>query len=169
MNFLMTGISTNITMALISTITGTTNGIYTLCTNISHSTQTCANEIKQLLKETDLRTRMVIIQQLLHEIKVDKMSPNTLQQCIKSIKDSIKDISDELEKIQYRMQYNESLRIGSSFRSYGFRNCKHRLIAYVKTLDMRYNMLIDILSIQNKMHKKDLNCPSSKSITTGEK
>jgi hypothetical protein len=154
MNYLVAGLGANITVGLISAITATTNSVYTLSTNISKSTSTGSEEIKQIIKETDLETKIKVIQYLLCEINIDEHSPNTIHYCIKSINDAINDILDELEKINYRMQYNNNIWVGASIRSYGFKNCRRRLIAYVKTLENRYTTLMSILSVKDKMYRK---------------
>lgn len=165
MNFLIAGIGTNITLGLISATTSATNNLYTLCSNISETTSTKANDIKQIIKEHDLEVRIKMIQFLLYEINVNENSPCTLNYCINSIRCAIKDISTELEKIQFRMQYNNNLWFGSSIRAYGFKNCKLRLKAYIDTLESRYKMLISILSIENKIYKNpELEESLSKSI-----
>lgn len=153
MNLLIVGLGTNITLGLITATTSATNGLYTLCNNIAHTTATGANEIKQIIKENDLEIRIKMMQFLLCEIKVSETSPCTLTYCMNSIKSAIQDISNELEKIHYRMQYNNNLWVGSSVRAYGFKNCKLRLKAKIDTLETRYTMLVGILSIENKMYR----------------
>lgn len=153
MNLLIASLGANITLGLITATTSATNGLYTLCNNISTTTATGANEIKQIIKERDLEVRIKMMQYLLCEIDINENSPCTLHYCMNSIKSAIKDISNELEKIHYRMQYNNNLWVGGSVRAYGFKNCKLRLKAHIDTLETRYKMLISILSIENKMYR----------------
>jgi hypothetical protein len=153
MSLMLASIGTNITLGLITATTTATNGLYTLSNNISTSTSTGIDDIKQIIKERDLEARIKMIQFLLCEIQVNNKSPCTLNYCMYSIKNAIKNISNELEKIYYRMQYNNNLWIGSSIRAYGFKNCKLRLKAHIDTLESRYKMLISILSIDNKMYR----------------
>ncbi len=155
MNLIIGAIGTNLTLGLISGIAGTTNGVYTMISNIAKSTANGANEIKQIIKETDLEVKVKTVQFLLCEIEVNNGSSHTLQYCVKSIKDAIKDINDELEKIYYRMQYNDNLWVGSRVRSYKFHNCKARLQAKLCNLESRVNSLIQILGVENKMVKND--------------
>ena len=155
MNLIIGAIGTNLTLGLISGIAGTTNGVYTMISNIAKSTATGANDIKQIIKETDLEVKVKTVQLLLSEIEVNPGSSHTLQYCVKSIKDAIKDINDELEKIYYRMQYNDNLWVGSRVRSYKFHNCKARLYAKLKNLESRVISLIQILGVDNKIIKND--------------
>ena len=155
MNYLIAGIGANVTLSLISAITATTNGVYTLVNNVSSSTATGAGDIKLLIKKKDLEMKMKMMQYLLCEITIDDNSPITLHWCIKGIHDAIKDITDVLHKINYRMQYNNSLLIGASVRSYSFHNCYKRLEAAIETLENRYEMLINILKIKKNMYKNE--------------
>lgn len=165
MNILIAGIGTNITLGLITATMTATNTLYTLCNNISTTTDTSENEIKQIIKQRDLDVRIKMMQFLLCEININKEIPYTLSYCINSIKSSIKDITNELEKINYRIQYNKNLWVGSSVRAYGFKNCKLRLKAYIDILETRYKMLISILSIEHKMyHNPELENNLSKSV-----
>jgi len=170
MNFIIAGLGTNITLGLISATTNATNNLYTLCNNISESSSNNSNDIKQIIKDNDLEVKIKIIQFILCEININENSSCTLNYCINSVNIAIKYILDELEKINYRIQYNNNLWFGSSVRSYGFKNSKLRLKTYIDTLELRYNMLINILSIENKLYKNsDLVESLSKSIMTTNK
>ena len=107
-----------------------------------------------------------MIQFILSELKITNETPTSLYYCISKIYDAIKDISDELSKINYRIQYNHNLWFGSSLRAYGFKNCYNRLETKMMTLEKRYIMLIELLTIEKKMYKnKDLEYIMSESIT----
>jgi hypothetical protein len=115
------------------------------------------DDIKQIIRETDLEIRIKTIQFIICEIKTNKDTPHTLYYCIQEIKNAIKDIRKELEQIQYRINYNNSLLVGATFRKYKFHNNKLRLVSLIKTLDNRYNMLLEILKIENNMFQnKDI-------------
>lgn len=165
MNFLLGALGANLTLGLISGVTSAANGVYTLTSNIISSTATGANEVRQIIKETDLEVKIRTVQFLLCEVKVNSDSPYTLQYCVQCIKDVIKDISDELETIHYRMQYNDNIWLGSTVRAYRFHNCKARLVAHLKTLESRQSNLIEILKVQSSMTKNpELENDVSKSV-----
>jgi hypothetical protein len=155
MNIVLGTVGANLTFGVISGIASATNGVYSLAGNIARSTANGANEVKQIIKESDLEVKVKTVQFLLCEIKIDEMSPYTLLYCVESIKDAIQDIAEELEKIHYRMQYNNNLWIGLSFRAYKFHNCRTRLHAKLKNLESRSRTLIGILAINNKMYKNN--------------
>ena len=156
MNFVIGVIGANLTLGVISGITGTANSIYTLSSTILQTTANGANEIKQIIRETDLEIKIKTTQLLLCELKINENSPNTVIYCIQAIKDAIREIADELDKIYYRMQYNNSLLFGATIRAYKFHNCKSRLHAKLKNLESRNQSLISIMTIQNLMYKNDL-------------
>lgn len=153
MNIVIGAFGANLTLGLISAITATTNGIYTLITNISQSTANGSNEVKKIIKETDLEVKVKTVQCLLSEIKIHDQSPITMIYCIEKIKDAIKDIAEELAEIQYRMQFNSSLWI--RVRAYRFYNSRERLDACLKTLDSRYDALVKIMTVQGQMYRND--------------
>jgi len=153
MNFIVGAIGTNLTLGLIQGIAGTTNGIYTMISNIARSTANGSDEIRQIIKDTDLEVKVKTIQYMLQEIKIDEASPHTLQYCVRSIRDAINEISQELEKIHYRMQYNDNLWVGATFRSYRFHNCRIRLGAKLQNLESRYGTLLGLLPVKDQMHQ----------------
>lgn len=155
MNFIVGAIGTNLTLGLIQGIAGTTNGIYTMISNIAKSTANGSDEIRRIIKTTDLEVKIKTIQYMLQEIEINEKSPITLQYCIRSIRDAINDISQELEKIHYRMQYNDNIWIGSTFRSYRFHNCSQRLTDKLYNLESRYNTLLGLLPVKEQIHKND--------------
>jgi hypothetical protein len=153
MNFLLGTLGANITLGLISKVTGTINGVFTLSSNILKSNAIGSEEVKQLIKEIDLEVKIKTTQLLLSELKIDDQSPNTVRFCLQSIKDAIKDIADELDTVYFRIQYNNNLLFGSRIRSYKFHNCRERLISKLKILDSRNKTLITVISIQSSMYK----------------
>lgn len=155
MNFILAGITTSVALSTISAVTAASNGMYTLIGNVVKSTSTGATEIKLLIQRNDLEMRIRMIQFILSELYIDDDSPYSLRYCISKIYDAIKDISDELSKIHYRMQYNDNLWFGSSVRAYGFRNCQTRLEAKIETLEKRYQKLMEVLSIHGFMKKNN--------------
>jgi hypothetical protein len=66
-----------------------------------------------------------------------------------------------LDKIHYRMQYNDNLWLGSRVRAYKFHNCRARLDAHLKNLDARCDALIKVIPIQNYLTQNiELDDPS---------
>lgn len=158
-------IASSVVITSITAVTSASNGLFTLIKHVSQSTSTWGDEIKMLIQKSDLEMRIKMIQFILSELKITNNTPTSLYYCINKIYEAIKDISDELSKINYRMQYNDNLWFGSSFRAYGFKNCYTRLETKITTLEKRYSMLIEILSIEKKMYRnKDLENMISESI-----
>lgn len=153
MNFLIGAIGAHLTLGLVTSVTSSINGVYTLSSNIVNSTSSGAKEIKQIIVETDLEVKINHVHMFLKELKLTSSTPYNIQYYLHAINDAINDIAQELEKIHYRMQYNDNLWIGSSVRSYKFHNCKIRLQSKLKHLEDRLNTLISLLSIQDKMIK----------------
>lgn len=157
MNFLIGIIGANFTFGLLSGLTTALNSAYSLTTVIATRTSNGADDIKNTIKDSDIENKLKIIQHLLQEIKINQKTPNTMIECINSINDVIKELTDELQKINYRMNYNDRVWL-PSVRAYSFKNSNMRLLQHIKKLDSRYLMLLEILRIENMMYKNsDIN------------
>lgn len=155
MNFVIGAIGANLTLGLISGVTSAANGVYTLSSTILQSTSSGVEEVKQIIRETDLEVKIKTTQLMLCELKVNEKSPNTVKYCIQAIRDAIKEIAEELDQIHYRMQYNSNLWIGSSVRAFKFHNNKGRLHAKLKNLESRTHALASVMNLQSMMYKND--------------
>lgn len=158
MNIILSVISANVIVGIISGITTTINGVYTIKDVIKSNTTTGSKEVEQIMKDIDIEVKLKIIQLFLSELKITDSTPNTIVYCMNEIKNIITDIEKELNIINERLQYNRCLWIGSSIRAYKFHNCKTRLENYFKNLDQRYQLLISILSIENQVVKNNILC-----------
>jgi len=153
MNIILGTIGANLTLGLISGITAASNGIYTLVNNISESTASGALEVKNIIKESDVEVKIKSVRYFLCELKVNENTPKSVQYCIQSIDESIKEIVKELEQIHYRMQYNSNLWFGSTVRSFKFHNSRARLMSKLKNLESRFDMLKNVISMEHKLVK----------------
>lgn len=169
MNVFLGAVGAKITFNMISGIASSAGSILKLVTNITGSSTNGVIEIKKVIKDSDLEVKINTIQLLMREIKINKNSPYTILYCVHSIRNAIHEIDEELGTIFYRMQYNNNLWFGSSFRSYKFNNCKERLIIKIDNLGSRYKLLIDLLTIDHKIFRNDeLGCLVSQSVAESE-
>jgi hypothetical protein len=153
MNFIIPALSANLTLSLISTITSTTNSVYTLSKNVSNTKVKGPEQINLLIEKRDLAVNLDLIKTQLQEIKVDDKTPKTLIKIMKYLSNVIDNIDDELKKINYRIEYNNKLYFANMFREYKFDNCYKRLETNIDILEMRYQKLLNILNVI-KSHKK---------------
>ena len=153
MNIILGALGANLTFGVIQTVTSTANGVFTLSKNIVNSTSSGAAEVKQIIKDLDLEFKIKMTQYFLCELVISKDSPYTILYCVQSIRDAINDISEELEKIHYRMQYNDNVWLGTTIRSYKFDNCKGRIQTSLNNLEARKATLLELMGIENIMVK----------------
>lgn len=154
MNILLGALGANLTLGVIATVTSTiktANGVFTLSKNIVNSTTSGANEVRQIIKDLDLEFKIKTTQYFLCELKISKDSPYTILYCIQAIRDAINDIAEELEKIHYRLQYNDNVWFGTTIRAYKFDNCKGRIQASLNNLDKRRQTLLELMGMENNM------------------
>lgn len=156
MNYIIATIGANITLGIITSVAAATNSAYSLANNISSTASTGSESIKLYIHTSDLENKIRFVQFLLHELKIDNNTPVTIKYCIYTIYDAINNICNELGKIKYRMEYNNNLIFGRYIRSYKFDNCQKRLDGHIKTLDKRYDALLNILKVQDKLEHKNL-------------
>jgi len=148
-------VGANLTFGLISGATSTASSVCALVSNIRTTTYNGADDVKKIIKDTDVEVRVKTVQLLLQEIQLSDASPVTLHYCIRQINIVIQEIADELEKIYYRMRYNANLWFGQPIRAYKFHNCKTRLAEKLQHLESRYNTLVHILAIEPMMRKNN--------------
>ena len=153
MNIIFGLLSANFTANIISGITTTINGVHTIKETIKNNTSTGATAVKQIIKESDVEVKLKTMYLFLCEIQITNKTPYTIIYCINEIKKLINDIKNELDVIKHRLHYNNNLWIGSTIRSYKFHNCKIRLNTHLKNLDIRYQQLVSLLSIENNLFK----------------
>lgn len=159
MNLIIGAIGANLTLGVLTGATSMINSVYALTKNLSNSTSTHADEVKKILKETDLEVRVKTIQLLIDELSKDiRLSEQTesVKYCMEKINEATKDIYEELEKINFRLQYNDALMYGSFYRAYKFDNCKYRLLEKIKILESRYESLTKISSIKKNFSTEQL-------------
>lgn len=156
MEVVIGAIGAHLTLGLISSITSAANGVFTLSSNIVKSTTTGANEVKQIIQETDLEFKIRKTEMFVSELKIDENSPYTIKFCIYAVKGAMDDIIEELEQIHYRMKYNDNIWFGKSVRSYKFHNNKARLEAKLKNLEDRCKCLTDLLNSQDMLIRNPL-------------
>lgn len=155
MNMIVGGIGASLALNALSGLTTSASNIYNLSSNIMNSRGNGSNEIKQLIRESDLERKIKSLQLLLIELNINEKSPITIQHAVQSIKEAIKNISDELSQIYYRMKYNDNLWVVSSLRCYKFHNSYRRLNGHLIKLESRSNSLFQYLQISDNLRKND--------------
>lgn len=153
MNFIIGAVGANITLGVLQGVTSAASGVYSVSSTIMQSTAIGAEEVKQIIRDTDLEVKIKTAQLMLLELKINEDSPNTIKYCIQSIRDAIKEIGEELDQIHFRMQYNSKLWFGSSVRAYRFHNNKARLQSKLRNLETRTCALASMMQLQHSMYR----------------
>lgn len=143
----ITSVGINLVATCISSLTSSANGIYTLVNNMSSSVS--IPDITQFLNETDIVEKIKTLECLLNEIDNTKNPTKTLISSINSLGECVKEVEIKLKQVKSRMEYNKSLWLFSSLRSYGFSDIVKSLKILNNTLDQRQKNLFEILKINN--------------------
>lgn len=147
MNFLITSIGVSAAMSTVTATTSFASTIYSLAGTVRDSTDSGLDKIKTLIEETDIENDIKIISEIISEIDEERSS-DAVKLCIKSINESLNDIKEELDKIQYRVNYNNNMTFSAfGTRSYGFANCHKRLKKNINVLNKRFARLRSIHNI----------------------
>ena len=143
-------------------------GVVTCARNISSlmgfiKTDDDKSELITLLKNTDIELTVVILECIVEELDVDKRTPNSVINCLKSLHEILSRIEGELETIKTRVEYNRSLWYLKSFRSYGFANNITQIESLLTILKNRKELLFETIEIMHALKKGHIN----KSILEG--
>jgi hypothetical protein len=138
----------NFAFSLINGITAAARSVSTLAGKMKKCE---SNEVRNVINDTDLEISIKVIQCLINEIRIDENTPITIRTCLKELFNIIKEINAELERIDYRVEYNKTLYFGKTFRGYRFENCAKRLRSHVVKLNNRKKLLLDILAAKGSL------------------
>jgi len=145
MNILIGTIGANLTLGVISGLTTTITSLYTLSSALYRNTSNeNIDDIVDIINKSDIENDINIVKNVIE--KIDKHN-ETIDLCIKNLNEIMTEIKDELEKIHYRIKYNEKLWIKNSLTKYDFTNSKKRLLGHIDVFNHRYKKLLEILSV----------------------
>jgi glutamine synthetase type III len=141
MNFLITSLGVSAAMSTVTATTSFVNTVSSVSTKIMDSTDTGIDNIRALIKETDIKNDVKIIKMVISEIDIEN-STDVVKVCIENVNESLKEIKEEMDSIDYRVKHNDNLMVDPmGMRSYGFTNSHKRLKAKIKLLNKRFNQL----------------------------
>ena len=165
-----------VSMGVIGSISSTlTTGLYPLITQISME----STKVKELVSNTDVLTIIHVLEFLFSEIDEDVslcsssdvslcsssdvslcsssedripkgLKVKSVALCVEQIRDSIRLIMAELERVQMKIRFNQELWFFKSLRSYSFNTSVMRLSAHIKVLEIRKNSLFEVMKTKRK-------------------
>ena len=143
-------------------------GVVTCARNISSlmgfiKTDDDKSELITLLRNTDIEVTVVILECIVSELDVDKRTPNSVVNCLKSLHEILSQIEGELTTIKTRVEYNRALWYLKSFRSYGFTTNITQIESLLTILKNRKELLFETIEIMHALKKGHIN----KSILEG--
>ena len=136
----------------IKTVTMSAQGIYGIITTLTSPSTTPS--ISYVIKELDLATEVSVLETLLSEIDLEKHHTETLNKCVKSLEECVLQIEANLKTVQERSDYNNSLWIFTSMRSYGFDDLVSALRLLKCNLSSRKKTLFNVIKINTYLVPK---------------
>jgi len=143
MSFIVSTILFNMSSIFLTNIT---TSIYNINSYVLKDTNHNANVVSDFIREFDILHKIKTITEFIDSIQ--HPNHNVLEE-IESIKICINDITKQLKIIEQRLEYNKSIWLLSSIRSYGFENRIKELKILMKVLNDRFNMLVLIYKTNN--------------------
>ena len=99
------------------------------------------SDLTQFLRKTDIEVTIKILECIVSELRVNNETPVSVINSLKSLHESLVCIENELQDIKRRLQYNKSLYVFKSLRSYGFKSKMKILNDNLEILNNRKKLL----------------------------
>lgn len=143
--------SVQIIASFIPNLTNMLSQIYNLFVSINSNNN--ATHIQKIIKDTDIEATIQTIDFYMKSFDETVLyNNNAIKHCVEKLNEVINSIVNELNRINDKIQYNNTLYFGyvlSTFRVYNFKTSKKRLISHIDILHKRWKMFLDIMNINN--------------------
>lgn len=107
-------------------------------------------QLNNVLEETDLYAKMNVIQKLLENFPKELEQNDIIKTTLSNLHDIIISINNELQKIDNEINYHESYRYLSKWRTPHYKYNLKKLKKYKNILDERFNTLIKLINVLEK-------------------
>ena len=143
-------VTANLSISLVGMVVSSINTCYSVSKLLSASKVSDVQKITELLQEEDLCNKLMVIKSHLEILQESKSMNAVVISQIQYISEVIKDLTDEQEKIQYRIGYNKSVYLQVFQYRYG--NCYKRMSQHIKKLNQRYDILLKVIQHCPEQH-----------------
>lgn len=114
-------------------------------------------DLMKFLKQTDIEATIKILECIVSELCVDDETPISIINSLKGLHESLVCIETELKEIKHRLEYNRSLYVFKSLRSYGFKSKMKNLSINLDILANRKKLLFETIEISASLEKGHIN------------
>lgn len=143
MNYYLSLLGTTMSLSLVNKMSTTMSNVYTLVCSLSKQ----PSQVTELLHKSDIVNTIKVIEQYVKDLQSsDMFHSRTMTLCLESLNEVILQIKNELDRIQFKMKYNEKIWFLSSVRKYNFRSSCERLADAIDVLNLRRKLLFEITS-----------------------
>jgi hypothetical protein len=106
-------------------------------------------QIKEVLSEHDLISKLEIIQALMNDIEEDKKSiqKQSIQKSLTNLHFVVEEIHRLMENIDNKIKYHQT-KYFSSWRGLNYEDEIKKLKRYIQLMDSRYQMFLEVLKVR---------------------
>lgn len=106
-------------------------------------------QIKEVLSEHDLISKLEIIQALMSDIEEDKKSiqKQSIQKSLTNLHFVVEEIHRLMENIDNKIKYHQT-KYFSTWRSLNYEDEIKKLKRYIQLMDTRYQMFLEVLKVR---------------------
>jgi len=143
-------IGIDVTIQCVKAVSCTAQGIYGLLRNIG-SIDT-GGAVSKYMREADIECQVQLLESVVSAIDVNRHHTEPLSLCIKDLRSCLDQIEKILREFQTRIDFNRSIWLFSSLRSYGFSDLHDELKLHTRHLADRSSRLFDIIKINGYLN-----------------
>ena len=143
-------VGTEVTLRCITGIATTAGKTIGLVKSIYSHSETAADIIK-LLKNMDIEIKVKVLSSIVQNLKNSTCHTEALDICLESLMETLDKVHIELTVIHDHIVYNKTWRLLGSWRSYGFNENATKLEDLNRTLDMRKDLLFEVIKLNHNL------------------
>jgi hypothetical protein len=142
-------VGVDVTLQCLSSVTSSAKGIYNMISSIKTNDELL--EVMRFIEKEDIEKQTKMVEAILTGVNIEKHHTSALSQCVSDLKECLSTMETLLSAINVRANYNRSIWMFKSFRSYGFSDLFNRLQICTQNLAYRKQALFDVLRINNQL------------------
>ena len=138
--------------SIVNSITTLSANMINIMSNVNFSQSIYTKDINMLLKQTDVKKTVELLQTMIEERIQYNLTSKTVHLALANVEEIIRNITNILNDVNNKIMYNESLYIFKNWRSYTFSDELDELKCSLDTLKIRKHDLFETLKVFDAMN-----------------